>query len=837
MSRTRAIKSWINLHSRKIGCTVSLVIGFGLITTAHTIVKAQKMTISSRGYSQGQWPEKVEQALTNAGANRAELVSALQKAPHNQREGMRFMIENMPLSDLQTLTSKYLLDNVALAYMALDKAPWKSKIPRDVFLNDILPYSSLNEKRDDWRKLLREKAEPLIADCRTPAEVAQRLNEKLFPLLNAKYSTERKRPDQSPLETIESGKATCSGLSILLVDACRAVGVPARVVGTPLWTNLRGNHTWVEIWDGDWHFTGAAEPDSNGLDHGWFVQDASQARKELPQHAIYASSFKQTGLAFPLVWAEDIKWVNAVNVTDRYTRKVDTMDASKTRVLVRVVDTAGKRVIARVSMQEVAKKEVAVNDKILAGVSKGESADLNDMLAFEVYRACPPREYQIAVDYDGLTVRQTCKCGLAAQEFVEISTNGTLKLQTVPAPSTSAAATPRKTKSNSAAQIVLASALTDRFSPDTEKKVAAQKRLASLPLNEMTRDMAWQAYKASAAHETVQQEFAKKIVSTSDRTSPYLWRHVGTKPKDGWALVIAMHGGGNAPKEVNDQQWEGMFTRYYKEHPEAGGYVYLALRAPNDTWNGFYDDSICPLVERLIQQFAIFDDVNPDKVYTLGASHGGYGAFVIGPKIPYRFAAVHASASAPSDGETMGENLRDVRFTFMVGEQDTAYGRADRCRNFAKQVEAWRTQYGGFPGEFELEKNTGHFVPDHDKLAEMLQYKRDAWPKQIVWTQSDNVLKHFYWIEAINPVAHGHIEAKVEGNTITIKTEKQDKLALWLDSTLVDLKRPITVEMVGDNNQIVKKQVFKVKPTLETYCLGLEQTADPHMAAPVRIAL
>ena len=41
-----------------------------------------------------------------------------------------------------------------------------------------------------------------------------------------------------------------------------------------------------------------------------------------------------------------------------------------------------------------------------------------------------------------------------------------------------------------------------------------------------------------------------------------------------------------------------MFERYYKEHPEAGGYVYLALRAPNDEWNGFYDDAICPMVER-----------------------------------------------------------------------------------------------------------------------------------------------------------------------------------------------------------------------------------------------
>src|SRR5262249_33509673 len=154
------------------------------------------------------------------------------------------------------------------------------------------------------------------------------------------------------------------------------------------------------------------------------------------------------------------------------------------------------------------------------------------------------------------------------------------------------------------------------------------------------------------------------------------------KPDKGWALVIAMHGGGGAPKEVNDSQWKGMFERYYKDHPESGGYVYLALRAPNDEWNGFYDDAIVPLIDRLILQFVLFGDVDTDMVSILGASHGGYGAFVIGPKAPDRFYAIHASASAPTDGETMGENLRNTRFTYMVGSRDTAYGRAERCQKF-----------------------------------------------------------------------------------------------------------------------------------------------------------
>ncbi|MEE9394119.1 MAG: hypothetical protein V3W41_16595 [Planctomycetota bacterium] len=39
-----------------------------------------------------------------------------------------------------------------------------------------------------------------------------------------------------------AGTASCIGLSIMLIDAC-AVGVPARFVGTPLWSDGSGNHS------------------------------------------------------------------------------------------------------------------------------------------------------------------------------------------------------------------------------------------------------------------------------------------------------------------------------------------------------------------------------------------------------------------------------------------------------------------------------------------------------------------------------------------------------------------------------------------------------------------
>lgn len=341
------------------------------------------------------WSPTVTQAINKAGANRGELLTALRDALPAQRAGMQFLIENMPDRDLQTLSSKFLLQEVALAYSALHSAPWQERIPQDIFLNDILPYACLNETRDASRQALRQQAVPLIADCKTPTEAAQRLNARLFPLVKVRYSTERKQADQSPLESMASGLASCSGLSILLVDACRSVGIPARVVGTPMWMNGRGNHTWVEVWDGDWHFTGAAEPDAQGLDRGWFTGDAAQARGDVPQHAIYASSYQKTGLAFPLVWAPEIQWINAVNVTNRYAATTPAA-GDKTRLLVKVLDPNGKRVAAKVTVND-----AVTHTMLFTGNSKDETADSNDMLAFALLYNT---QYQLDVEYGGKTL-------------------------------------------------------------------------------------------------------------------------------------------------------------------------------------------------------------------------------------------------------------------------------------------------------------------------------------------------------------------------------------------------------------------------------------------------
>lgn len=314
-----------------------------------------------------------------AGNNAPQIRSALNQVPASQREGMEFLLTYMPEHDLKALTSDFLLEHVEYAYKAWLESPWKSQVPKNVFLNNILPHVSINERRDAWRKSFYERFKPMVEGIQSPGLAAARLNQKIFPLLGVKYSTKRKKADQSPFETMESGLASCTGLSILLIDACRAVGIPARFVGTPLWSDGSGNHSWIEVWDNGWHFTGAAEPAGDHLDRAWFIERAAKADRDSRRHAIYAVSYQSTPLPFPMVWKRGADFVSSVNVTDRYTELGKSLPAGFISMMFRIVDGAsGDRCSAPLQLLD------EQGELVFEGASKDERFDSNDHLTVPV---------------------------------------------------------------------------------------------------------------------------------------------------------------------------------------------------------------------------------------------------------------------------------------------------------------------------------------------------------------------------------------------------------------------------------------------------------------------
>ena len=221
--------------------------------------------------------------------------------PADQLPGFDFLVRHLPGRDRETLDPVIVLETLDLAYRARAEFPWAKSVPEDLFLNDVLPYAFVNETRENWRPGLYAKVAPLVRDAPTRGEAIRRINLGIARLTGVKYSTDRRQPHQAPGESMAFGKATCTGLSILLAGAFRSVGIPARLCGTARWGDLSGNHMWVEVWDDGWHFT-EYYPDEGGLDRGWIIEKCGLADPLEPFQRIVATTWKPGDEIFRMAW-------------------------------------------------------------------------------------------------------------------------------------------------------------------------------------------------------------------------------------------------------------------------------------------------------------------------------------------------------------------------------------------------------------------------------------------------------------------------------------------------------------------------------------------------------
>ncbi|MBR4871149.1 MAG: transglutaminase domain-containing protein [Alistipes sp.] len=279
----------------------------------------------SKGYNPADDAELKE--VIASSARGAELEALVENMPMEQQREMAFLLKNMPEFDREAMDLELLKENVEYAHLAREKYAWAKQLPEDVYLHDVLPYHVVDEVRDSWRKELYEMFSPAVDTCRTMYDAVCAVNANIPRLTGVDYNTKREKTNQSPRESMRQGMASCTGLAILLVDAYRAVGIPARFAGTASWHDNRGNHSWTEVWlDGQWRVTEYYFPSK--LDHLWFMPDAAKANAEERTYAIYATRFGKADDWFPMVWADgDVegrpieelpKWVGAENVTKHY---------------------------------------------------------------------------------------------------------------------------------------------------------------------------------------------------------------------------------------------------------------------------------------------------------------------------------------------------------------------------------------------------------------------------------------------------------------------------------------------------------------------------------------
>lgn len=239
----------------------------------------------------------------------------------------QFLIDHMPQFDKDYMPPSVSIDgnsmfddNIAFTLMANNASAFASKIPLHLRLAYTLPYASYHEARVNWRPLFFAKFFQLVQTASTTHEaISMLVAPDVFANwtahvwadyphhdgqsdYNIQWTSSTGPPIINPLAFAAYGYSSCTGYSTMLTYIARAVGIPARQVGTPCWnsefmgTDFRGlakdnanvslcwhgglgsadgatgggflnNHNWVEYWDDEdqeWVFLnvppGTAEP-------------------------------------------------------------------------------------------------------------------------------------------------------------------------------------------------------------------------------------------------------------------------------------------------------------------------------------------------------------------------------------------------------------------------------------------------------------------------------------------------------------------------------------------------------------------------------------------------
>ena len=342
-------------------------------------------------------------------------------------------------------------------------------------------------------------------------------------------------------------------------------------------------------------------------------------------------------------------------------------------------------------------------------------------------------------------------------------------------------------------------------------------------------ELLWSARREFLRKERAPEMEAREIV-LGELRMPFWFKTFGEAPAEGRSLYISMHGGGGAPKAVNDQQYENQKQLY---QPEEG--VYLVPRAPTNTWNLWHEGHIDIFFDQLITDMIVLENVNPDRVYFMGYSAGGDGVYQLAPRMADRLAAASMMAGHPN--EARPEGLRNIGFTIHMGANDSAYNRNKVAAEWGQKLDALQVaDPDGYVHETTIHPNKGHWMNLQDAVAVpwMAKFTRNVWPKKVHWVQDDIVHSRFYWLQTdlASATAGDEVISTVIKEEIHIQKCSAATLTVLLNDHLLNLDLPMTVVLPDGT-----KSEQRATRTVSALATSLQQRNDPQGLASASILL
>ena len=324
------------------------------------------------------------------------------------------------------------------------------------------------------------------------------------------------------------------------------------------------------------------------------------------------------------------------------------------------------------------------------------------------------------------------------------------------------------------------------------------------------RDLFWRGYKSDFT--SVKQLYSIYVPKTYDTKKPMpliVTLHGGSSNHNVWLAKVL----GNI---ISVADYRANFRTEFKAqiHPDA------IVVAPDGLgqirWRWMGEQDVFDVIEDVRRNY----NIDPDRIYLSGLSNGGIGAYTIGLKYAWRFAAVmplsgvthwpshlqSESSLRPAERAVLENesalayalNAFNTHFRFYHGLRDPGF-KVQQARLMAKRLSKLGVPF--FYKEFEgLGHDLGHILwRDLSIMKIVREHTRKSQPKEVRLAAASERANRQFWLVLDNRANHtipATVSARVDASSlIEIETENARRLSVLLDECPV--RSPIRVRIDG----------------------------------------
>ena len=344
-------------------------------------------------------------------------------------------------------------------------------------------------------------------------------------------------------------------------------------------------------------------------------------------------------------------------------------------------------------------------------------------------------------------------------------------------------------------------------------------------------------------------------LAENGKEMPFYLLAKGHKGTNGWPLFLALHGGGRSSQKVephgapkNTQEWQAQVRLFAAMYPNG---LYFIPRMADDNDGRWWYGYCQAIYDRAIRRAILFRDVDPNRVYVMGISEGGYAAYRLGAHMADRWAGACALAAAEPLDTSPPENFRNLPFRCGIGELDAMFDRIGLARRYFEKLDDLARADGATNAYLHLldaQKGRGHGIDYRPGPEWIAQFERNPWPRRVVWTAQPLhglLRRQMYWLALDQAPEKGplFLDATIVGNTVTLKAEQPGAkgaripangitLRVYLNDHLVDINKSVKLIV---NGTVVQDR--KVPRRVATLARSLDERGDRCFMFPADMAV